>query len=234
MRRVTQFEDFSTCWPPDQLKAKGLVAEIRHVVNVKDSFTRMSLEREEESKRRRADQQAKLEVAQKRREELAAIKNDLFSLFREQNPQKRGKALEGVLNRLFDVSGILVREAFTLTGSEGEGIVEQIDGVVEIDGELYLVEMKWWKGDLGVAEVSQHLVRVFTRGQARGICISASGFTEPAITSCKESLQRAVVVLCKLKEFVRLLESGKELKELLKAKINAAIIDKNPLYEPLL
>ena len=28
LRRVTEFEDFSTCWPDDQLKAKGLVAEI--------------------------------------------------------------------------------------------------------------------------------------------------------------------------------------------------------------
>src|SRR5258708_3697626 len=37
LKRVTEFEDFSTCWAGDQLKAKGLVAEIRRVVNVKDS-----------------------------------------------------------------------------------------------------------------------------------------------------------------------------------------------------
>ena len=30
----------------DQLKARGLVSQIRQVVNVKDSFTRMNLERE--------------------------------------------------------------------------------------------------------------------------------------------------------------------------------------------
>ena len=54
LKRVTEFEDFSTCWPSDQLKAKGLVAEIRRVVDVKDSFTRMHLEREEERKKHRA------------------------------------------------------------------------------------------------------------------------------------------------------------------------------------
>jgi hypothetical protein len=27
LKRVVEFEDFSTCWPQDQLKAKGLVAE---------------------------------------------------------------------------------------------------------------------------------------------------------------------------------------------------------------
>ena len=32
LKRVTEFEDFSTCWPNDQLKAKGLVAEIRRVI----------------------------------------------------------------------------------------------------------------------------------------------------------------------------------------------------------
>ena len=51
LKRVTEFEDFSTCWPNDQLKAKGLVAEIRRVVNVKDSFTRMRQAQEQERKK---------------------------------------------------------------------------------------------------------------------------------------------------------------------------------------
>ena len=38
LKRVVEFENFSTCWPTDQLKAKGLVCEIRDVVNIKDSF----------------------------------------------------------------------------------------------------------------------------------------------------------------------------------------------------
>ena len=50
LKRVTEYEDFSTCWANDQLKAKGLVAEVRRVINVKDSFTRMNLEREAERK----------------------------------------------------------------------------------------------------------------------------------------------------------------------------------------
>src|SRR5690606_10958117 len=41
LRRVVELDDFSTCWPEDQLKAKGLVAEIQRVINVKDSFTRI-------------------------------------------------------------------------------------------------------------------------------------------------------------------------------------------------
>lgn len=233
LRRIVEFEDFSTCWPDDRLKAQGLIAQIRQVVNVKDSFTRMREEREREQRERRVEQEARLRQERQRREAVAAIKADLFALFGEQNPHRRGKKLEGVLNRLFDAGGILIREAFAIAGSEGEGIVEQIDGVVEIEGEVYLVEMKWWNDPLGVETVSQHLVRVFNRGEARGIFISASGYTEPAVKSCRESLHRVVVVLCNLQEIVMLLEREGDLKALLKEKIRAAIVHKNPFYEPL-
>lgn len=53
LKRVVEFEDFSTCWPEDQLKAKGLVAEIRRVIGVKDSFTRIRQERDKEAQVRR-------------------------------------------------------------------------------------------------------------------------------------------------------------------------------------
>src|SRR5215469_9460680 len=52
IKRVTEFEDFSTCWPEDRLKAQGLVAGVRRVVNVKDSFTRLSQERDSEREER--------------------------------------------------------------------------------------------------------------------------------------------------------------------------------------
>lgn len=232
LKRVVEFEDFSTCWPEDQLKAKGLVSEIRRVINIKDSFTRMQQEKDEERKKRQADQQAKVVAERERRAAFEGIRRDLFALFSETDPHKRGKALEGVLHRFFSVVGILVREAFTLQGTPGQGVIEQIDGVVEIDGHLYLVEMKWWKEPLDNGDVAQHLVRVFNRGHARGIFISASHYTASALAVCKESLQKAVVVLCGLQELVRLLEAEGDIKAFLKAKINAAIIDKEPLFEP--
>jgi len=213
------------------LVAKGLVAEIRELINVKDAFTRMNLEREEEKRLRLVEQQAKIEKLQRQRTKLASVKKDLSALFAESNNQRRGKALEGILNNLFEASGILIREAFTLNGSQGEGIIEQIDGVVEIDGSLYLVEMKWWREPLGVGEVSNHLVRIYRRGQIRGIIISESGYTEPSISTCKDALRDFVIVLCKLEEIVMLLEHEKDLKAFFKAKINAAMIDRNPMAE---
>ncbi len=228
LKRVVEFEDFSTCWPNDQLKAKGLVAEIRRVVDVKDSFGRMRQEQETERRQRIDPEQKRLAAEIERKAKLEQVKKDLFALFSVADPQRRGKQLEAVLNRLFASGGILVREAFTRVAPTGEGIIEQIDGVIEMDGEIYLVEMKWWDKPLGTSEVSQHLVRVFSRNCARGLLISYSGFTDPAIVICRESLSRMVVALCGLQEIVQLLERQDDLTEFLKKKVRAAVIDKNP------
>lgn len=233
VRRVTEWEDFSTCWSTDELKAKGLVAEIRRVVDVKDSFTRMRQEREAERDKHIAAQRAKALEMRRRRKELAAIKDDLFALFPQQDRQQRGRDLEGILNRLFRASEIHVRESFSLRGSSGEGTVEQIDGVVQIDGHYYLVEMKWYEKSLGTGEVAQHLVQIHHRDQARGILISASRYTPAAVTMCKEALSKTVVVLCYLEEIVRLLEQEGDLQDFLRSKIEAAVVRKEPLYEAL-
>jgi hypothetical protein len=233
LKRVVEFENFSSCWPADQLKAKGLVTEIRGLVNVKDSFTRMQNERDSERKQRLESQTVRIKAQQDHLKMMASIQGDLFALFGETDPHRRGKSLEGVLNNLFGATGILITEAFTLRGNDGEGVVEQIDGVVEIDSHLYLVEMKWWSEPLGPGDVSQHLVRVFYRGHARGIFISTSGYTPAAINTCREALQKSVVVLCNLEEIVLLLEKELTFKDFLKEKIKAAIIYKEPFHEPL-
>jgi len=233
LKRVCEWEDFSTCWPSDRLKAQGLVAQIRQVVNVKDSFTRMKLEREAEEKKRHKAEEERRKKEEERKAVLAKIRSDLFRLFGLSNPQERGKALEGVLNRLFSAAGVAITDAFTITGTEGEGIIDQIDGAISIEGNVYLVEMKWTARPLGKAELSEHLVRMFLKGGSRAIFISTAGYTEPAITMCRDALKSSVVVLCKLEEFVILLEKELELTSFLTQKIDAAIVHTNPFHEPV-
>lgn len=233
LRRVIEFENFSSCWDSDQLKAKGLVAEIQKVVNVKDSFARMAHAHAAERKARLDRVQAERDAIQKKEQQIGALRDELFALFGEQDKHKRGKALEGILNRLFQVYGILVCEAFVVKGDSGEGIVEQIDGVIQMDGHLYFVEMKWWEKPLGRPEVSEHLVRVYGRAEARAIIISASTFTAPAVALCKEALQQKVVVLCTLHEVVMLLERKGDLPAFFTSKLQAAQVNKNPHLEIL-
>ncbi|TPA31622.1 restriction endonuclease [Burkholderia pseudomallei] len=234
LRRVVDFTNFDTCWPDDQLKAKGLVASIREVVNQKDAFTRMNNAREEERQARLAEAQRVATEKRERSSKIEAAKQELYSLFGAAiTAQDRGKKLETALNNLFQAYGVLVHKAFHLVGEAGEGIVEQIDGVIELAGVLYFVEMKWYRNPVGKPEISEHLVRLMSRAEVRGIFISASDYTEPAIHTVREFLQHKVLVLATLQEFVRLLEQQQDLAEFLARKVQAAQIYKNPYFPPL-
>jgi hypothetical protein len=221
-------EDFSTCWPEEQLKAKGLVAEIRRVVDVKDAFTRMNLERQRESDARRTAAQGKMRAEQERAAKLSDAYRKFCEAVVEKNRQARGTKLEHACNALFAAHGISVREAFRIVDEKDAHVIEQIDGVIELDDGLYLVEMKWLATAVGVGDVSRHLVRVYHRGHTRGLFISATEFTGPALETCREALQKTVVTLALVEELMVVLEQQLNLRLFLKAKVQAAQIDKNP------
>lgn len=234
IKRVVEFENFDTCWPNDMLKAKGLVASVQSAVNVKDSFTRMKQERENERApelaRKRAEQQSVIDKRQK----IQNISDRLSALFgMDHKPQERGKLLEAVLNDLFKVYGIHVREDFKRLVQDSNVVLEQIDGIIELNGAIHLVEMKWLKDPVGMADFSQHLSRLFMRPNAHGIFIAANGYTEPVITECKTALSQKTIFFCSLHEFVLLLQRQDDLVSFLKKKSQAAIIDKNP-YKQIL
>jgi restriction system protein len=231
LKRIVEFEDFSACWPNDRLKGQGLVAQVRKVVDVKDSFTRMKDERESERRAHREAAAAKARAVQEKKQQLQALKDELFALFGMKDAWSRGKKLESVLNRLFQASDILVREAFVVRGDESNQALEQIDGVVELDGSIYLVEVKWWNEPIGRKEISDHFTRVYFRGQMRGLFISATPYTEAALEVCKEALQKAPFVLCELEEVVRALEADMALADLFRRKVKAALLDKQPFLK---
>lgn len=234
IKRIVEFEDFSTCWPNDQLKAKGLVASLRDVVNVKDSFTRMKQERDTEREQALARQRAEQAAAVKRRAAIEDVSKRLFALFAmDDKPQERGKLLEVVLNDLFKAYGIHVREDFRRKDPDTGTVLEQIDGVIELDGAIHLVEMKWLNAPVGIGEFSPHLSRLFMRANAQGIFIATNGYTESVLTECKNALNLKTMFLCSLQEFVMLLQRQGDLVALLKKKSQAAIIDKNPYLEIL-
>ncbi|HCT4711348.1 TPA: restriction endonuclease [Pseudomonas aeruginosa] len=234
IKRIVEFEEFSTCWPNDQLKAKGLVADLRKIVNVKDSFTRMKQERDTEREQVLARQRAEQAAAAEKRAKIEDVSKRLFALFSmDDKPQERGKLLEAVLNDLFKAYGIHVREDFRRKSPDTGTVLEQIDGVIELDGAIYLVEMKWLNAPVGMGEFSPHLSRLFLRANAHGIFIATNGYTEPVLTECKNALNLKTIFLCSLQEFVMLLQRQGDLIALLKRKSQAAIVDKNPYLEIL-
>jgi restriction system protein len=81
VKRVVEWEDFSSRYPDKQLIAQGLVANVRRVVNVKDSFTQMNQEREKDRLVKQQAYQAELQERQQRQQERDEIKRNLFALF---------------------------------------------------------------------------------------------------------------------------------------------------------
>ena len=229
IKRVVEFEDFSACWPNEQLQAKGLVAQIQKLVNVKDTFTRMKQERETERMQRIAASEARLNEKRQKEEALDEVKVAFYRLFAEQDVHKRGRLLESAMTNLFRTSGIPVREPFQVIDPDGKGIVEQVDGMIELDNRYFLCEMKWLTKNLGREAATEHLLRVYHRPETHGIFISATPFSAGALSACHEALHHdRIIVLCTLEEFVQVLEAPMSLVAFLRAKIRAVIAEKNP------
>jgi Restriction endonuclease len=234
IKRVVEFEEFSACWPNDVYKAKSNVGDLRKIVQAKDAFTRMKQERdlahEENARRVRAEKAAVIA----RRNKIEEIRDRLNALFAmDSEPQKRGKLLEGVLNDLFRAYGIHLKEDFKRINPTDGSVVEQVDGVIGFDNQLYLVEMKWLTNPVGVNDLAPHMVRLFSRADARGIFISTSDYTAPVISECANHLNNKTMILSSLKEFVMLLAAERDLVSMLREKVNAALIDKKAFYEVL-
>ena len=227
LRRVVYFEDFSTCWPNDQAAAKGYVADICRIVNVKDSFTRMQQEKDRERQAHMQQREARAAELRQQKEAQERVRQKLYGLFREDlDPHQRGRDLEVVLNELFQLDGILIRESFRRVGTQGQ-TVEQIDGAVEIAGHLYLVEVKWHKEPIGVEDVQGLVSKLFIRpeAEARGIVISASGYTGPATDLGEKVALKRVLLLCHLHEIVQVLEREESIGRFFKDKADQAITE---------
>lgn len=232
LKRVSEFENFSACWESDREPARTHVRDVRDLIHVKDSFAKMeqvaTQERQARMKAAKAEADAKLQS----QKILRQIGSDLGALFSLTDRHARGKALEGVLNRLCKHAGILIEEDFTVRNDD-ETIVEQIDGAIKFENHTHLVEMKWHTANLGPGDVARHVVRVCGRPETRGILISNTPLTPGALQVVQDGLKERVFFLIDLEEVVQLISREIPLQELLRAKSEAAEIHRNPYYKPI-
>lgn len=232
IKRVVEFEEFSMCWPNDVDRAKANVADLRKIVKAKDAFTKMQNAHDELQVEKAAQSRAAHAAKVERQRKVADVRERLNALFgMDSEPQRRGKLLEGVLNDLFTAYGIHVKEDFKRLDPAGKVVVEQIDGVIEFEGHTYLVEMKWLKDPVGVNELSSHFLRLFARPDVRGLFISTSDFASTCIAECQTHSANKTMILSSLREFVILLANERDLLEMLRVKVRAAVLEKSPFVE---
>ena len=171
MQRVVDFTAFNTCYDNDVDSAKARIYEIKQLVNLKDSVTKHEqfIKNERNEKLKAKQQQLNRIITSKNK--FDTIANDFNKLFTIVNPQLRGKSLEVILNELFTFFKISIRESFCIADEESGKIYEQIDGTIELNNYLTLVEIKWEHDPIGVNPLSRFMTRLFVRSNVDGIII---------------------------------------------------------------
>jgi hypothetical protein len=155
-----------------------------------------------------------------RREDLEAVKCDLYQAFRVSDPAQRRAILGSALPRLFTCHGVAARQAPAPPQSDAAVLID-------FDEALFLVELKWSDKPLDFRQLAPHLVTLYDCPDLRGLLISSSGFTDQAIRDLS-SIMPPRLVLGQLDELVLLIEQGRDLKDLLRAKVRAAETAQKP------
>jgi hypothetical protein len=105
---------------------------------------------------------------------LAQLKEEFVRLAAEKDRNKAGLALEQLLNRLFELFQLRPRQPFRVVG-------EQIDGSFEMDGQIYLLESKWEKDALPVADLFVFRSKIEGKSTfTRGVLVALNGISTQA------------------------------------------------------
>jgi len=128
-------------------------------------------------------------------------------------PQERGYAFERYLIRLLGEFDLAPREPFRNEG-------EQIDGSFVLDHHVYLLEAKWTKKLIGVADLRAFEGKLEKKAVwTRGLFISDRGFSKPGL----KALGRGSRMICLDGRDLRVaLERQISFAELLRAKVRHA------------
>lgn len=217
VRRVVEWKDYTTCPPNCDAIARGAVAAVQEVVGKYDFLTEIRQDRD----RRVSEHMHKVEVEReahaRRVTEWQSIKTDFAKCFGCADPHERGRAFEKVMNRLFLHANLSARPPFTLRGESGKPL-EQIDGSIELEHFIYVIEIKWWAQPVEQKEMGAFGMKVFLRDgtQVRGLFISASNYTEGAVQTATEAFAKGrPIILMTLKEFFDVLQADGEVRQLL-------------------
>jgi hypothetical protein len=130
-------------------------------------------------------------------------------------PQERGYAFEKFLNTLFNTFNMKARSPFCLTG-------EQIDGSIEFEGNIYLIEAKWQKVLIGNADLLVLNGKVDGKATwSRGIFISYSGFTQEGLEAFSKGRPTNLIVVTG-QDLYFILEGGMPLEQMIHLKSRLA------------
>lgn len=200
---------------PDGLR---LVAEARSAVRtLKDILGHQTVAERAavaRSERRTEARRAQAELVQ-RKSDLRELHQEFLGLAGSQNPNQRGLDFQPLLRRLFALYDLEPRGGFAGAG-------EQIDGSIQLDGKILLVEAKWTADQTSPSEVRDFRAKVHDKLESTlGLMIAVNGFTEQAIEKASGG-GRLLLVLMDGQDLARVLEGVDDLVEVLRRKLRYA------------
>jgi hypothetical protein len=149
-----------------------------------------------------------------RKEVLQKLRKD-FTNLEATDPHLRGFEFEKFLKNLFEDFGLSPHSSFRIVG-------EQIDGSLQLDGEIYLVEAKWQKKPLGNSELLTFCGKVGGKSTwARGLIISYSGFSDDALIAFSRGRATNIIAMTG-QDLYFILEGRMSLIEALRQKVRRA------------
>jgi hypothetical protein len=105
---------------------------------------------------------------------LAQLKDEFIQLTKEKDRNKAGLSFERFLNRLFETFQLSPRLPFRIVG-------EQIDGSFELDGQIYLLELKWEDHPLPEAPLLAFRGKIEGKSAfTRGVFVAVNGVSVQA------------------------------------------------------
>ncbi len=120
---------------------------------------------------------------------LDEIRSDFLALYALAGRQEAGLRFEGLLTRLFTLFDLQPKGPFRVEG-------EQIDGSIDLDREVYLVEAKWTTEKVNEAALLVLRGKIEGKSQfTRGIFLSVNGYTPEAVQAITKGKSPTFVMM---------------------------------------
>ena len=149
------------------------------------------------------------------REEFENLKN-----LTDMTAQQRGTKLEQLISDLLEFAGWKQEKNVTT-------IYEQIDVVIHLDREFYLIECKWEKNPIEAETIDKLFGKLSRRAGTNGILISVSGFTKGSIECVKDFTNQKLILLFGSKDLERIIVNPNTFEEILNHKYKELVMRRN-------
>lgn len=141
------------------------------------------------------------------RTRLEEVKSTFYAVIGPATPQERGYKLESVLRELFELFDLDPKASFKIVG-------EQIDGAFTFENTDYLLEAKWQRDPVGLANLDSFRGKIERKLEnTLGLYLSVNGFAPSAVSA--HSTARPVMIMMEGGDLMAVLDGRVDLLQLL-------------------